>query len=113
MTTGGQTMTDRPPGALFLRVFMVMGLTAAPAVIVWDCIARRLGDIDALILCSMLHISGIVLPIGGTLAAAMAGAVLFGATFIGLVSLVLSMVEAVMVVGLLLLCALRVIARRA
>ena len=197
LTTGGQTMTDRPPGVLFLRVFMaayfcagigfvvsvtfivaivdrlpglqgrgawvfmVMGLTAAPAVILWDRIARRLGDIDALILCSVLHIGGIVLPIGGTLAAAMAGAVLFGATFIGLVSLVLSMAgryyptrpakmmgrmtltygcaqilgpaatgwlaarsggsyvaglsmaAAVMVVGLLLLCALRVIARRA
>lgn len=197
LTTGGQAMTDQPPGALFLRVFMaayfcagigfvvsvtfivaivdrlpglqgrgawvfmVMGLTAAPAVIVWDRIARRLGDIDALILCSVLHIGGIVLPIGGTLAAAMAGAVLFGATFIGLVSLVLSMAgryyptrpakmmgrmtltygcaqilgpaatgwlaarsggsyvaglsmaAAVMVVGLLLLCALRVIARRA
>jgi predicted MFS family arabinose efflux permease len=197
VTVGGQAMTDQPPGALFLRVFMaayfcagigfvvsvtfivaivdrlpglqgrgawvflVMGLTAAPAVIVWDRIARRLGDIDALILCSALHIVGIALPIGGTLAAAMAGAVLFGATVIGLVSLVLtmagryyptrpakmmgrmtltygcaqilgpaatgwlaarsggsyvaglSMAAAVMGVGLLLLCALRVIARRA
>lgn len=156
-------IVDRLPGlqGRGAWVFLVMGLTAAPAVIVWDRIARRLGDIDALILCSALHIVGIVLPIGGTLAAAMAGAVLFGATVIGLVSLVLtmagryyptrpakmmgrmtltygcaqilgpaatgwlaarsggsyvaglSMAAVVMVVGLLLLCALRVIARRA
>jgi predicted MFS family arabinose efflux permease len=156
-------IVDRLPGlqGRGAWVFLVMGLTAAPAVIVWDRIARRLGDIDALILCSALHIVGIVLPIGGTLAAAMAGAVLFGATFIGLVSLVLSMAgryyptrpakmmgrmtltygcaqilgpaatgwlaarsggsyvaglsmaAAVMGVGLLLMCALRVIARRA
>ncbi len=156
-------IVDRLPGlqGRGAWVFLAMGLTAAPAVIVWDRIARRLGDIDALILCAVLHIGGILLPIGGTLATALAGAVLFGATFIGLVSLVLSMAgryyptrpakmmgrmtltygcaqilgpavtgwlaqrsggsytaglemaAAVMGVGVLLLCALRVIARRA
>ncbi len=86
-------IVDRLPGlqGRGAWVFLVMGLTAAPAVIVWDRIARRLGDLDALVLCAALHVLGIVLPAGGTLATALAGAVLFGATFIGLVSLVLTM----------------------
>lgn len=86
-------IVDRLPGlqGRGAWMFMAMGLTAAPAVIVWDRVARRLGDVDALILCAALHVAGIALPAGGTLAAALAGAVLFGATFIGLVSLVLTM----------------------
>ncbi|MGA3302453.1 MAG: YbfB/YjiJ family MFS transporter [Methylovirgula sp.] len=72
-------------------VFLVLGLAAAPACIVWDLIARQIGELNALILAALLQIAGILLPVLGGLAAALCGAVLFGATFIGMVSLVLTM----------------------
>ena len=73
-------------------VFMVLGLAAAPACIVWDLIARKTGDLNALILAFAIHTLGIVLPVfdtGSTVA--YISAILFGGTFIGIVSLVLTM----------------------
>jgi predicted MFS family arabinose efflux permease len=73
-------------------VFLFIGLGAAPACIVWDLIARRTGELNALILAALLQIVGILLPVlGNGLFAALCGALLFGATFIGMVSLVLTM----------------------
>ena len=71
--------------------FLVLGLAAAPACIVWDFIARRVGDFNALLAAFLLQIVSIILPIiEANLFFAMAGAVLFGGTFIGIVSLVLT-----------------------
>jgi len=73
-------------------VFLAIGIGAAPACINWDFIARRIGDLNALILAAVLQIAGILLPVVlPGLWAAMLGALLFGGTFIGMVSLVLSM----------------------
>ncbi|MFD2230983.1 YbfB/YjiJ family MFS transporter [Alkalimarinus sediminis] len=73
-------------------VFMVLGLAAAPACIVWDLIARKMGDLNALALAFAIHTLGIVLPVFNTGSmAAYASAILFGGTFIGIVSLVLTM----------------------
>ena len=73
-------------------VFLALGIAAAPACIVWDLIARRSGEVNALILAALLQIVGILLPlIADGLVAALAGALLFGGTFIGIVSLVLTM----------------------
>ncbi|MDD2886014.1 MAG: YbfB/YjiJ family MFS transporter [Dechloromonas sp.] len=72
-------------------VFLVLGLAAAPACIVWDLIARRTGELNALLIAAVLQIVGILLPASGGLFAALAGAMLFGGTFIGMVSLVLTM----------------------
>jgi len=73
------------------RIFLVIGLTAAPACIFWDLIARYLGDINALILAFSLQILGILLPIiDDNLGIAMISAGLYGGTFIGIVSLVLT-----------------------
>lgn len=73
-------------------VFLVAGVAAAPACIVWDLIARRIGQLQALTLASGLQAFGILLPvIGDGLLAALAGAVLFGGTFAGIVSLVMAM----------------------
>jgi predicted MFS family arabinose efflux permease len=72
--------------------FLAIGIGAAPACFNWDLIARRTGDLNALILAAALQVVGILLPVMvGGLAAAMLGALLFGGTFIGMVSLVLSM----------------------
>lgn len=128
VTKTGAAMTDNPPSALFLRVFMAayfcagvgyvvsvtfivaivnrlpglegwgnlaflaIGIGAAPACINWDLIARRTGEINALIAASILQIIGILLPVmGWGVIGALLGALLFGGTFIGIVSLVLTM----------------------
>ncbi|UZE96024.1 YbfB/YjiJ family MFS transporter [Alkalimarinus alittae] len=73
-------------------VFMVLGLAAAPACIIWDLVARKVGDLNALALAFAIHTIGIVLPVfnnGSTVA--YLSAILFGGTFIGIVSLVLTM----------------------
>ena len=73
-------------------VFLAIGIGAAPACINWDFIARRIGDLNALVLAALLQIVGILLPVVVPgLWSAMLGALLFGGTFIGMVSLVLSM----------------------
>ena len=73
-------------------VFMVIGIAAAPACIVWDLIARRIGDLNALLAAFILQFSGMLIPLlSPTLTWTLVGAALFGATFIGVVSLVLTM----------------------
>jgi predicted MFS family arabinose efflux permease len=73
-------------------VFLVIGLAAAPSCIAWDFIARRIGELNALLIASVFQIIGILLPVlGGGLFGAMAGALLFGGTCMGIVSLVLTM----------------------
>lgn len=73
-------------------VFLVIGLAAAPSCIVWDFIARRSGKLNALIAASVLQIIGIMLPIWThSSAGAFIGALLFGGTVMGIVSLVLTM----------------------
>ena len=86
-------IVDRLPGMAGqgTLVFLALGVGAAPACIVWDLIARRIGDLNALIAAAVLQIAGILLPLAGGLPAALAGAMLFGGTFIGMVSLVLTM----------------------
>lgn len=72
--------------------FLVIGLGAAPASIYWDLIARRLGDLNALLLAATGQVVGIGLPVLVTgLASTVVGALLFGSTFVGIVSLVLTM----------------------
>jgi predicted MFS family arabinose efflux permease len=71
--------------------FLAIGLAAAPACIVWDFVARRTGELNALILAAVLQVVGILLPLSGGIAGALAGALLFGGTFVGMVSLVLCM----------------------
>ena len=71
----------------------LVGLAAMPAVFVWDRVARRIGDTRALLLAFGLQTCSIVLPaLSGSLAAALAGALGYGATFIGIVSLTLALV---------------------
>jgi len=72
--------------------FMIIGLAAAPACIIWDLIARQLGNLNALFLAFVLQLVGMLIPIlSPGLMWTFIGAALFGGTFIGLVSLVLTM----------------------
>lgn len=71
----------------------MVGLAAMPAVFVWDRVARRWGDKQALLLAFGLQTLSVVLPaVSGSLWAALAGALGYGATFIGIVSLTLALV---------------------
>lgn len=70
-----------------------VGLAAMPAVFLWDKVARRVGDVRALLLAFALQTLSVLLPaVSGTLAAALLGAVGYGATFIGIVSMTLALV---------------------
>lgn len=73
-------------------IFLLVGLSAAPGCMIWDIVARFTGDLNAIIVAALLQTVGILLPaLGNGLFPALFGAVLFGATFVGLVSLVLTM----------------------
>ncbi len=73
-------------------VFLWLGIASAPSCIIWDLVARRTGEITALTLAAAVQIVGILLSVWpGTLPFTVLGAVLFGASFVGIVSLVLTM----------------------
>jgi len=71
----------------------MVGFAAMPAVFVWDRVARLVGDKQALLIAFGLQTLSVLMPAAsGSMLAAMAGAIGYGATFIGIVSLTLSMV---------------------
>lgn len=73
-------------------VFLLIGVAAIPAALLWDRIARHIGYIKALLGAYLLQIIGIILPvINDSLLAIIISALLFGGTFIACVSLVLTM----------------------
>ncbi|MFT6956594.1 MAG: putative MFS family arabinose efflux permease [Halieaceae bacterium] len=72
--------------------FLLVGLAATPAALVWDRIARSVGYLKALLAAYILQAVGIILPaINDSLFAVILSALLFGGTFIACVSLVLTM----------------------
>ncbi|MCO5159322.1 MAG: YbfB/YjiJ family MFS transporter [Aquamicrobium sp.] len=87
--------TEKQPalvGTGFL-VWIVVGLTSIPATFAWDRIARRIGEVPAMIVAYVLQGLSSLLPVmSAHLWAALGGAVLFGVTFIGIVSLMLTLV---------------------
>ncbi len=73
-------------------VWVIVGLAAAPSCFVWDRLAVAVGHIRALMIAYALQIVSIVLPVlteGAGLN--VLGAILFGATFVGIVSLTLTL----------------------
>jgi predicted MFS family arabinose efflux permease len=85
---------DELPGLRGLGTwsFFILGMAAAPACILWDLVARRTGDLNALLTAFILQTLGILLPvIDNSPIMTISGAILFGGTFIGIVSLVLTM----------------------
>jgi len=72
--------------------FLILGLAAAPACIIWDLISRKAGILNALLLAYLLHAVGIILPaLENSLLFALLSAGLYGCTFVGIVSIVLTM----------------------
>lgn len=74
-------------------VWVVVGLAATPACVVWDRIARSQGTVHALLIAFGLQIvSFLMLVFSQEAWAAFASAALYGATFIGIVSLTLTLI---------------------
>jgi MFS family permease len=73
--------------------WVLVGLAVVPACFGWDHLARRLGELPALLLAYLAQIVSIVLPaLSGSAAIFIVAALLYGATFIGIVSLTLALV---------------------
>jgi MFS family permease len=72
--------------------FLLIGLAATPAPLIWDRIAHKIGYLKALVAAYILQAIGIILPsLNDTLPFVILSVVLFGGTFIACVSLVLTM----------------------
>jgi MFS family permease len=88
------TIVERMPGLVGSGnlSFIILGLAAAPAVLLWDRIARKTGYLKAIMLALLAQMLAILLPLWfSSLMVVLLSAALFGATFIGVVSLVLTM----------------------
>lgn len=79
------------PGRLGSGAWIVVGLAAAPSAVLWSWLGRRFSHPVLLAGALVLQAGGIVLPalVGGP-AAALTGAILFGATFIGISTVALA-----------------------
>ena len=74
-------------------VWLITGLAATPACVIWDRIARKIGELKALFVAYGINIIGIIIPaFDHSFTAVILSGILFGATFIGIVSLMLTMV---------------------
>ncbi|MBP9928401.1 MAG: YbfB/YjiJ family MFS transporter [Rhodoferax sp.] len=74
-------------------VWVVVGLAASPACVAWDWIARRHGTVPALLIAFGLQIVSFLMLVFSQQAwAAYTSAALYGATFIGIVSLTLTLI---------------------
>jgi MFS family permease len=73
-------------------VWVATGLAAAPSAVLWGVLAGRLGPRRALVLAHLCQAVGMALPaVFGTAWAALLGAVLFGGTFMGIVTMALEL----------------------
>lgn len=74
------------------KAFLLLGLCAVPACVLWDLMSRRIGVLNALFCAYFVHAIGIVLPaLADGLVFALLSAILYGLTFVGIVSIVLTM----------------------
>lgn len=74
-------------------VWLITGLVATPACVVWDRIARKTSELKALFIAYGINIIGVTIPaFDSSLTGVILSGILFGATFTGIVSLMLTMV---------------------
>ncbi|MEM1404337.1 MAG: YbfB/YjiJ family MFS transporter [Pseudomonadota bacterium] len=75
------------------RMWLAVGLAATPAPFIWDRISKRLGSLDALRIAFVMNVLGnLCLAFTVSLTTTVFAAVLFGFTFMGIVSQTLSLV---------------------
>jgi len=74
-------------------IWVVVGLAAAPSTFLWDRIAARAGQIPALLLAFGLQVISVALPVlTDDISLNVVSAILYGSTFVGIVSLTLSLI---------------------
>lgn len=74
-------------------VWVIVGLAATPSCFLWDRIARRRGEMPALLLAFAIQVVSIALPaLSADPAWNLLSAVLYGGTFVGIVSLTLTLI---------------------
>ncbi len=74
-------------------VWVVVGLAATPSTFLWDRISSRAGQIPSLLLAYGLQVVAVVLPVlTGSVSLNVLSAILYGSTFVGIVSLTLSLI---------------------
>lgn len=74
--------------SLAMASWTIVGLAAAPSAFLWSYAAQRLGIIESLIAAFVLQIAGVLCPlIAPNQVGTIAGAVLFGGTFMGITTL--------------------------
>jgi predicted MFS family arabinose efflux permease len=74
-------------------IWLVTGIAAAPACWLWDLLVRRRGDWLALLLAYLLNAASVLLLLMTTgLAGVLLSAIIYGVSFIGIVSMTLAMV---------------------
>lgn len=72
-------------------VWVAAGVAAAPSAVLWSAVARRIGQRRALVAAFAVQAVGMSLPaLSSSAWAAMAGALLFGGTFMGITTLTMS-----------------------
>jgi MFS family permease len=78
-------------GSLGASAWILVGLAAAPSVLLWANMASRLGSATALAAAYVVQATGIILPaVSDAWWAAAASALLFGGTFVGIAALTLT-----------------------
>lgn len=74
-------------------IWVLIGLAAAPSTFLWDKVAIRIGQIEALMLAYGLQVISVILPVLTTdVSLNVISGILYGNTFVGIVSLALSLV---------------------
>ncbi|WP_417684752.1 YbfB/YjiJ family MFS transporter [Roseibium sp.] len=68
-------------------VWLIVGLTAAPSVYLWNRVAVRIGTSAAFSLACIVEAAGVAMSVSGGLWPLVAGAALLGATFMGITAL--------------------------
>lgn len=86
-------IVERMPGlaGLGAGVWVVVGLAVIPSTVLWTALAGRIGYASALAAAYALQACGIILPLAGGAAAALASAILFGGTFAGISGLTVTL----------------------
>ncbi len=86
-------IVERMPGlaGLGAGVWIVVGLAVIPSTVLWTALAGRIGYASALAAAYALQACGIILPLAGGAAAALASAILFGGTFAGISGLTVTL----------------------
>ena len=74
-------------------IWVLIGLAAAPSTFLWDRVAAKMGQIPALLLAYGLQVISVILPVITTdVSLNILSGILYGNTFVGIVSLALSLV---------------------